>query len=165
MTIFAEYTSGQFPITYKGYPSGQELLIELCNLNLELREKPLKECAEILIRWSLENIHPYYHYGDDVAALEQVGNDADQYWDILVNVIECYSISVKDMVRDLEQLYTDTMTLFAIRSLMEGKITDAQRIYGEVRVPDEKNLLHAWYRADSVHRPLVLQDFIENIRV
>ena len=58
LTIFAEYTSGQFPITYKGYPSGQELLIELCNLNLELREKPLKECAEILIRWSLENIHP-----------------------------------------------------------------------------------------------------------
>ena len=163
LTIFAEYTSGQFPITYKGYPSGQELLIELCNLNLELREKPLKECAEILIRWSLENIHPYYHYGDDVTALEQVDNDADQYWDMLVNVIECYSISVKDMVRDLEQLYTDTMTLIAIRSLMEGKITDAQRIYGEVRVPDEKNLLHAWYRADSVHRPLVLQDFIENI--
>lgn len=163
LTIFAEYTSGQFPTVYKGYPSGQELLIELCNLNLELRDKPLKECAEILIRWSLENIHPYYHYGDDVAALEQVDNDADQYWDMLVNVIECYSISVKDMVQDLERLYTDTMTLFAIRSLMEGKITDAQRIYGEVRVPDEKNLLHAWYRADSVHRPLVLQDFIENI--
>ena len=79
-------------------------------------------------------------------------------------MIECYSISVKDMVRDLEQLYTDTMTLFAIRSLMEGKIADAQRIYGEVRVPDEKNLLHAWYRADSVHRPLVLQDFIETYR-
>ena len=163
LTIFAEYTSGQFPTVYKGYPSGQELLIELCNLNLELRDKPLKECAEILIRWSLENIHPYYHYGDDVAALEQVNNDADQYWDMLVNVIECYSISVKDMVQDLEWLYTDTMTLFAIRSLMEGKITDAQRIYGEVRVPNEKNLLHAWYRADSVHRPLVLQDFIENI--
>lgn len=137
MTIFAEYTSGQFPTVYKGYPSGQELLIELCNLNLELRDKPLKECAEILIRWSLENIHPYYHYGDDVAALEQIDNDADQYWDMLVNVIECYSISVKDMVQDLERLYTDTMTLFAIRSLMEGKITDAQRIYGEVRVPDE----------------------------
>ena len=38
LTIFAEYTSGQFPVTYKGYPSGQELLIELCNLNLELRD-------------------------------------------------------------------------------------------------------------------------------
>ena len=163
LTIFAEYTSGQFPTVYKGYPSGQELLIELCNLNLELRDKPLKECAEILIRWSLENIHHYYHYGDDVAALEQIDNDADQYWDMMVNEIECYSISVKDMVQDLERLYTDTMTLFAIRSLMEGKITDAQRIYGEVRVPDEKNLLHAWYWADSVHRPLVLQDFIENI--
>ena len=35
LTIFAEYTPGQFPKVYKGYPSGQELLIELCNLNLE----------------------------------------------------------------------------------------------------------------------------------
>lgn len=135
----------------------------MCNLNLEFRDRPLEECAEILIRWSLENIHPYYHYGDDVAALEQAGNDTDQYWDILVNVIKCYSVSVKDMVQDLEQLYTDTMTLFAIRSLMEGKIVDAQRIYGEVRMSDEKNLLHAWYRADSIYRPLVLQDFIKNI--
>lgn len=63
LTIFAEYTSGQFPITYKGYPSGQELLIELCNLNLELRDKPLKECAEILIRWSLENCRFVKHIG------------------------------------------------------------------------------------------------------
>lgn len=84
-------------------------------------------------------------------------------WDMLVNMIECYSISVKNMVQDLEQLYTDTMTLFTIRSLMEGKIADIQRIYGEVHVLDEKNLLHAWYQTDSVHRSLVLQDFIENI--
>ena len=41
LTIFAEYTSGQLPITYTGYPSGQELLLELRNLNLELREPPL----------------------------------------------------------------------------------------------------------------------------
>ncbi len=121
LTIFAEYTLGQFPRVYEGYPSGQELLIELCNLNLELRNKPLEECARILIRWSLENIHPYYFYGDDVAHLEISNDDPNGFWDCMVNMLESYRVFVEDMVQDLERLYTDTMTAFAIRSLMEEK--------------------------------------------
>ena len=146
-----------------GYPSGQELLIELCNLNLELRNKPLEECARILIRWSLENIHPYYRYGDTVSYIEFNGDDADGYWDMMVNVLECYHICVEDMVRDLEQLYTDTMTAFALRKLMDGDAAEAQRIYDSVRVPEQKNLLWEWHRTDSAHRPLVLQRFVEKI--
>ena len=141
LTIFAEYTPGQFPKVYKGYPSGQELLIELCNLNLELRNKPPEECARILIRWSMENIHPYYFYGDDVAHLEINNDDPNGFWDCMVNTLECYCVCVEDMVQDLEQLYTDTMTAFAIRSLMEGKAADAQRIYDGVCVPEQENLL------------------------
>lgn len=134
LTIFAEYTPGQFPKVYRSYPSGQELLIELCNLNLELRNKPLEKCARILIRWSLENIHPYYFYGDDVAYLEMNNDDPNGFWDCMVNRLESYRVFVEDMVQDLEQLYTDTMTAFAIRSLMEGKAADAQRIYDGVCV-------------------------------
>ena len=52
--------------------------------------------------------------------------------------------------------YTDTMTAFAIRSLMEGKATDARRIYDDVCVPEQENLLREWYRTGSAHRPLVL---------
>lgn len=163
LTIFAEYTPGQFPRAYEGYPSGQELLIELCNLNLELRNKPLEECARILIRWSLENIHPYYFYGDNVAHLEMNDDASNGFWDCMVNVLESYRVCVEDMVRDLEQLYTDTMTAFAIRSLMEGKESDAQRIYDDVRVPERENLIREWYRTDSARRPLVLQRFIDKI--
>ena len=163
LTIFAEYTPGQFPKVYKGYPSGQELLIELCNLNLELRNKPPEECARILSRWSLENIHPYYFYGDDVAHLEMNDDDPNDFWDCMVNMLESYRVFVEDMVQDLEQLYTDTMTAFAIRSLMEGKAADAQRIYDGVCVPEQENLLREWYRTDSAHRPLVLQRFAEKI--
>lgn len=56
----------------------------------------------------------------------------------------CWSIRLKlhhlceDMVWNLEQLYTDTMTLFVTHSLMEGKIDDTQKIYEKVRVRDEK---------------------------
>lgn len=139
------------------------MLIELCNLNLELRNKSLEECARILIRWSLENIHPYYRYGDTVSYIEFNGDDVDGYWDMMVNILECYHICVEDMVRDLERLYTDTMTAFAIRSLMEGKSADAQKIYDGVGVPEQENLLREWYRTDSAHRPLVLQRFVEKL--
>ena len=81
----------------------------------------------------------------------------------MVNTLECYCVCVEDMVQDLEQLYTDTMTAFAIRSLMEGKAADAQRIYDGVCVPEQENLLREWYRTDSAHRPLVLQRFIDKI--
>ena len=163
LTIYAEYEPGQFPKIMKGYPSGQELLIELCNLNLELRDKPLEESARILIRWSLENIHPYYHYGDTPAYMDSGKDDPSGFWNFYVNVLECYHVSVQDMVQDLEQLYTDTMTAFSIRSLMENKVAEAQRIYEDVRVPEKENLLREWYRADSAHRPLVLHRFADKI--
>lgn len=54
LMIYAEYEMGCPPKVFDGYPSGQELLIDLCNLYQELREKPLEECAQILIRWSME---------------------------------------------------------------------------------------------------------------
>lgn len=161
LTIYAEYEPKKPPRVFGGYPSGQELLIELCNLNLELRDKSLEECANILIRWNLENIHPYYHYGDDVEHLGWNKDDPEGYWNMTVNALEYYHICVEDMVQDLEQLYTDTMTAFAIRSLMEGKVADAQRIYDDVRVPEKENLLREWYRADNPHRPLMLQRFVE----
>lgn len=108
-------------------------------------------------------MHPYYFYGDDVAHLEMNNDDPNGFWDCMVNILESYRVFVEDMVRDLEQLYTDTMTAFAIRSLMEGKLADAQRIYDGVCVPEQENLLREWYRTDSAHRPLVLQRFVEKI--
>ena len=70
LKIFAEYESGNPPKVFDGYPSGQELLLDLCNLHLELRNKTLEEAAQILIRWSIENIHLDYRYGDDVVVME-----------------------------------------------------------------------------------------------
>ena len=116
--IYAVYKPEKPPEVFKGYPAGQELLIDLCNLHLELRDKSMEECARILIRWSMENIHPYYFYGDEMVHLGMNDDDPNDFWDFLVNVLEGYRICVADMVRDLEQLYTDTMTVLPIRSLI-----------------------------------------------
>ena len=163
LTIFAEYEPERPPVIFGGYPSGQELLMDLCNLHLELRGKTQEECARILVRWSIENIHPYYLYGDNVEYIEFNNDDPNDYWDCMVNVLECYHVYVEDMVRDLERLYIDTMTMFTLRKLMDGDVAEAQRLYQDVRVPEKENLMGRWYRTEPDGRSLVIKEFVEKL--
>ena len=163
LTIFAEYEPERPPVIFGGYPSGQELLMDLCNLHLELRGKTQEECARILVRWSIENIHPYYLYGDNVEYIEFNNDDPNDYWDCMVNVLECYHVYVEDMVRDLERLYIDTMTVFTLRKLMDGDVAEAQRLYQDVRVPEKENLMARWYRTEPDRRSLVIKEFVEKL--
>ena len=163
LTIFAEYEPERPPVIFGGYPSGQELLMDLCNLHLELRGKTQEECARILVRWSIENIHPYYLYGDNVEYIEFNNDDPNDYWDCMVNVLECYHVYVEDMVRDLERLYIDTMTMFTLRKLMDGDVAEAQRLYQDVWVPEKENLMARWYRTEPDRRPLVIKEFVEKL--
>ena len=163
LTIFAEYEPERPPVIFSGYPCGQELLMDLCNLYLELRDKTQEECARILVRWSIENIHPYYLYGDNVEYIEFNNDDPNDYWDCMVNVLECYHVYVEDMVRDLERLYIDTMTVFTLRKLMDGDVAEAQRLYQDVRVPEKENLMARWYRTEPDRRSLVIKEFVEKL--
>ena len=163
LTIFAEYEPERPPVIFGGYPSGQELLMDLCNLHLELRGKTQEKCARILVRWSIENIHPYYLYGDNVEYIEFNNDDPNDYWDCMVNVLECYHVYVEDMVRDLERLYIDTMTMFTLRKLMDGDVAEAQRLYQDVRVPEKENLMARWYRTEPDRRSLVIKEFVEKL--
>ncbi len=163
LTIYAEYDPENPPTVFEGYPSGQELLIELCNLNLELRGKSLEECARILIRWSLENVHMYYLYGSDVDTRQFGDHDTDSFWDVMVNALEFYQVRVEDAVTDLKQLYTNTMTVFAIRSLLDGNVSQAQRFCENLRVPEKDDLMRQWYRADTGSRMCVIERFVEKL--
>ena len=163
LTIYAEYEPERPPVIFSGYPCGQELLMDLCNLYLELRDKTQEECARILVRWSIENIHPYYLYGDNVEYIEFNNDDPNDYWDCMVNVLECYHVYVEDMVRDLERLYIDTMTVFTLRKLMDGDVAEAQRLYQDVRVPEKENLMARWYRTEPDRRSLVIKEFVEKL--
>ncbi len=163
LTIYAEFQKDKPPKIFKGYPSGQELLIELCNLNLELRGKSDEECAKIIIDWSVNNIHPYYFERDDVKDMEFSKDSSCDILDMIVNVLECYYINISDMVRDLENLYTHTMTVFAIRSLLEDNILYAQRIYADVSVSENKNLIKEWSKADEKSQYFVITKFIDKI--
>ena len=163
MKIYAEYKPENPPRVFNGYPSGQELLLDLCNLHLELRDKPLEECAQILIRWSLENIHLDYRYGDDVVVVEHNEEDPEDYWDFVVNCLEVYNIGVEDMVHKLERLYIDTMTVFALRSLIAGNALEAQRFYENVQVLEERNLMVEWYKTPEKSRGWIIEQRVDKL--
>ena len=117
--------------------------MELCNLHLELTGKIIENRAEIIQQWCLSNLHPYYHYGDDVR-LSQYETDKDSFWDFAVNTIETYYIYVEEMCSDLQTLYTDTMTMLTIRSLLEGDEYGAKKFYSSIQPPAKKDLLQEW---------------------
>lgn len=163
LMIYAEYEMGCPPKVFGGYPSGQELLIDLCNLYLELRDKSMEECARILTQWSMENIHMYYLYGSDVDTRQFGDHDTDSFWDVMVNALEFYQVCVEDAVTDLKQLYANTMTVFAIRSLLDGNVSQAQRFCENLRVAEEDDIMRQWYRAGAESRMCVIERFVEKL--
>ena len=163
VTIYAEYESGNPPKVFKGYPSGQELLLELCNLHLEVKDKLIEEAACIIIRWCTDNLHPYYFYNEERELIEDYGTGGEDMWDALVNMLSGYPVYIDNMLPDLEKLYTDTMTIFALRHLIEGNIVEAQRVYEGIQVPDEENLIRQWLATGKVGQQKLCEEIVGNL--
>ena len=143
LTIYAEVTNDIAPKIFTGYPVGQELLLDLINLYEDTKTRTPMGQAQLIIDWCLKNVHPYYLYGD----VEDEALDSFKLidlWDLLVNVVELYSVDVEDMVEDLRRLYDDAMLMFTLRCLMDGKPTEAQRYYSNIHPDDGKNLIGWW---------------------
>jgi hypothetical protein len=58
-------------------------------------------------------------------------------------------VYAEDIVQDLKQLYTGTMAVFALMKLMEGEMAEAQRLYENVQVSKQDNLIFKWFRTRS----------------
>lgn len=162
VTIYAEYEPGNPPKVFNGYPSGQELLLELCNLYLEVKDKVAEEAACVIIRWCTENLHPYYFYNEERDLIEEYSSD-EEMWDMLVNVLSGYPVYIDKMLPDLKRLYTDTMTVFALRHLIDGNFLDAQRVYDGVDVPEEENLIRRWFSSGKLGQQKLCAEIISNL--
>ena len=162
VTIYAEYEPGNPPKVFSGYPSGQELLLELCNLYLEVKDKVAEEAACVIIRWCTENLHPYYFYNEERDLIEEYSND-DDMWDALVNMLGGYPVYIDNMLPDLKQLYTDTMTVFALRHLMDGNLLEAQRVYDGVDVPEKENLIRRWLSSGTWGQQKICAEIISKL--
>ena len=162
VTIYAEYEVGNPPKVFNGYPSGQELLLELCNLYLEVKDKVAEEAACVIIRWCTENLHPYYFYNEERDLIEEYSSD-EEMWDMLVNVLSGYPVYIDKMLLDLKRLYTDTMTVFALRHLIDGNFLEAQRVYDGVDVPEEENLIRRWFGSGKLGQQKLCAEIISNL--
>ena len=162
VTIYAEYEVGNPPKVFNGYPSGQELLLELCNLYLEVKDKVAEEAACVIIRWCTENLHPYYFYNEERDLIEEYSSD-EEMWDMLVNVLSGYPVYIDKMLPDLKRLYTDTMTVFALRHLIDGNFLEAQRVYDGVDVPEEENLIRRWFGSGKLGQQKLCAEIISNL--
>lgn len=162
VTIYAEYEPGNPPKVFNGYPSGQELLLELCNLHLEVRDKVAEEAACVIIRWCTENLHPYYFYNEERELIEDYSTD-EEMWDALVNMLSGYPVYIDKMLPDLKKLYTDTMTVFALRHLIDGNILEAQRVYDGVDIPEEENLIRRWFSSGKYGQQKLCTEIISKL--
>ena len=162
VTIYAEYEVGNPPKVFNGYPSGQELLLELCNLYLEVKDKVAEEAACVIIRWCTENLHPYYFYNEERDLIEEYSSD-EEMWDMLVNVLSGYPVYIDKMLPDLKRLYTDTMTIFALRHLIDGNFLEAQRVYDGVDVLEEENLIRRWFGSGKLGQQKLCAEIISNL--
>lgn len=147
---------------FNGYPSGQELLLELCNLYLETKDKVTEEAACVIIRWCTENLHPYYFYNEERDLIEEYSSD-EEMWDMLVNVLSGYPVYIDKMLPDLKRLYTDTMTVFALRHLIDGNFLEAQRVYDGVDVPEEENLIRRWFGSGKLGQQKLCGEIISKL--
>ena len=143
LTIYAEFTNGIAPKMFTGYPTGQELLLDLINLYEDMKTRTPMGQAQLIIDWCLKNVHPYYPDGDvEDGILNSI--TPINLWDVLVNEIELYYVYVEDMVEDLRRLYNDAMLMFTLRCLMDGKPTEAQRYYSNIHSDSSNNLIDKW---------------------
>ena len=161
-SLYAEYDREAPFIQFTGYPSGQALLAELCNLHLELRELEPTERTTAVERWCLTHIHPYYRYGDIV---REAGyqTDPEEYWDVAVNMIELYSFSVEEFCDDLRRLYHDAMLVFALRFLAEDNVAEARRCWDRLQPRPKEDLVEAWQAREPALRPLLLDRKLEEL--
>lgn len=159
LTLYAVYDLENPPKIFSGYPSGQDLLVELCNLHLELTGKSIEARANIIQRWCLSNMHPYYHFGDSVR-YSQFEADKNGYWDAVVNMIETYYIHVDEMCSDLQKLYADTMTVLAIRSLLEKDEYGAKKLLSSIQPWTKNDLLQEWKDAKPELRPRLIDNYM-----
>lgn len=159
-SLYAEYDREAPFVLFPGYPPGQTLLAELCNLHLELRELTLPERLPVVEQWCLAHVHPYYRYGDTArgAVRQSVPED---YWDFAVNVAELYSFSVGEFCGDLQRLYDDAMTVFALRYLAEGRPSEARRCWNRLLPRPKEDLVEAWQAREPTLRPLLLDRALE----
>lgn len=157
--IYAIYEPSHPPKLFNGYSSGQDLLVELTNLHIETYQLNEEDAGEVIIGWCRTHIFPYYNYGDLTVSIAKDNDPADS-WDLLVNVVECYSFPVAKMRQNLKKLHRDMMSVFAVKSLLEGEYYQA-KCYLDAIVPKvDTQIIEGWQKSHKDRQLIWAEEFL-----
>lgn len=159
----AVYEQDHPPRVSKGYPNGQDMLIDLCNLHLSLSGRTLAGSARIIAEWCTQRIHPYYIYEDDLFKRDSITGAKKSDLDFEVNILNYFSFSCRQMVSDLEKLYLGTLAAFTLKHLMSGEFSKAKMLFNPVAADFEENLCDKWTRSDEKARGIIADDLLKKL--
>ena len=86
--IRAIYKPDHQPKVLNGYPGGQDMLIDLCNLHLSLVGRTLAGSARIIAEWCAQNLHPYYLQEDLLFKYDAITGYKAENWEFRRQCIE-----------------------------------------------------------------------------
>ena len=161
--IRAIYEPDHQPKVLNGYPGGQDMLIDLCNLHLSMSGRTLAGSARIIAEWCAQHIHPYYIYEDELFNLDLHANAEKKDWDFDVNVLNFFSFSCRQMLSDLEKLYLNTISVFTLKYLMDGELSKARVLFTPVAADFEENLCEKWEHSDNNARNFISDKLLMNL--
>lgn len=163
--ILAQVVKDNPPVFKTGYPNGQKLLTDLCNLHFTVADKSITESAEIIVDWCIEHIHPYYFEEDELMRYESSGFFQARQVEFDINFLNYFSFSCLQMLKDLERLYISTITAFLYKHLMEGNAYKAKEQYAPLLKAGTTDICAEWQNLSESERAETVDKFLQSLPV
>lgn len=160
--LIAQISDDKPPVFKSGYPNGQKLLTDLCNLYLNVADKNITESAEIIADWCVEHIHPYYFEEDELMRYESSGFFHKEQMEFDINVLNYFSFSCRQMLKDLKRLYNRTITAFSYKHLMEGNTYKAKEQYAPLIQTGATDICTEWQNISESARAETVDKFLHS---
>lgn len=161
--LIAQVSEDNPPMFKIGYPNGQKLLTDLCNLHLAVANKGMAESAEVICAWCAEHIHPYYFEEDELMRYESSGFFQARQMEFDINVLNYFSFSCDKMLKDMKRLYVSTITAFSYKHLMEGNTGKAKEQYAPLIQTGATDICTEWQNISESARGEAVDKFLHSL--
>ena len=161
--ILAVFSEKKPPVFKSGYPDGQKLLTDLCNLHLAVKDKEIQESAEIIAAWCSAHLHPYYLEEDELMRYDKSRFFNKEQMDFDINWLNYFSFSCKKTLADLKALYENTVTAFTYKQLMDGNPGKAKDTYKPLLEEGGNDICREWIDMSDVDRTERVDRFMRSL--
>jgi hypothetical protein len=161
--ILAVFVEEKPPVFKSGYPDGQKLLTDLCNLHLAVKDKETPESAEIIAKWCSAHLHPYYFEEDELMRYDRSRFFDKEQMDFDINWLNYFSFSCKKTLSDLKALYENMVTAFTYKQLMDGNPGKAKDTYKPLLEAGGNDICKEWIDMSDADRTERLDRFMRSL--